>query len=155
MFKFFQFHEIFHGRSRSLLHYPGLVKPQRPNFSAETHRQKWRNDWNCARQMTPIPVATTPMLGAAFCEQPTWEVWHSEIWKLPFQIGYGYGFVKILKPSSSVASRFLRDLYPKHSRVFWAGKTQCPLHGLGHDLSQDIRTACYCGWTQSWTIWKM
>lgn len=27
-------------RSRSLLHYPGLVKPQRPN-SAESHRQKW------------------------------------------------------------------------------------------------------------------
>ena len=44
--------------------------------------------WNCARQMTPIPVATTPMLGAAFCEQPTWEVWHSEIWKLPFQISW-------------------------------------------------------------------
>ena len=39
--KFFQFDEICHGRSRSLLHYPGLVKPQRPNFSAETHLQKW------------------------------------------------------------------------------------------------------------------
>ena len=48
--------------------------------------------------MTPIPVATTPMLGAAFCEQPTWEVWHSEIWMLSFQIGYGKEFVKILKP---------------------------------------------------------
>lgn len=102
--KFFQFDEICHGRSRSLLHYPGLVKPQRPNFSAETHLQKWRNDWNCARQMTPIPVATTPMLGAAFCEQPTWEVWHSEIWKLFFQISRIW-ICQDFAASSSVASR--------------------------------------------------
>ena len=24
-------------------------------------------------QMTPVPIATTPMLGAAYCAQPTWE----------------------------------------------------------------------------------
>ena len=53
VWSFPKFHEICHGRSRSLLHYPGLVKPQRPNFSAETHRQKWRNDWNILELCSP------------------------------------------------------------------------------------------------------
>ena len=69
-------------------------------------------------EMTPIPVATTPMLGAAFCEQPTWEerlnAPYTE-WELNFDLG------------QVIIERIYTQLYPFLTEVPKYMFTQRPL----------------------------
>ena len=56
-----------------------------------------------AAAVTPMPVATTPILGAAHCEQPTWEERTTApytAWELNFQL------------EVEIMERIYRQLYP-------------------------------------------
>lgn len=111
----------------------------------------------CA-QMTPVPIATTPMLGAAYCAQPTWEAgWvllpklvseYSDVaesqWSiLATNIGAEVpsGLVSTNHTFNRTINRTIVILHPNMPRRGWMHLTpiglgpQLRFHGFWHDTS--------------------